>query len=287
MTSLLQSWISNGQFFELGSPNQPAFFGTQLVLISRQFAVIAETVNEVRFALNSVFIGPSEQQTLLLQLANFPAIFLADMLQEIEAFVTEEGPGLLQNGGRISVANNILPVMQSLQGMVTDARRPVNLRSLPDGFRTVRVQRALDDLRDQLTELISLVQPVSQQIPPPVQEPKEGFAVLGVSPNVVDLALLGGPTTIPVTIIGGAIRPGATCNFTPTPGQTNPPSIKVLGSPTFVSENLLVAQVQLGGPASGSQTARSVRYDVGVRNPDGTQATPLSRGFITANTPTP
>jgi hypothetical protein len=242
--------------------------------------VIAETVNEVRFALDSVFIGPSEQQTLLLQLATFPAIFLADMLQEIEGFVTDEGPGLLQNGGRISVANNILPVMQSLHGMVTEARRPVNIRSLPDGFRTIRVQRTLDDLRDQLSELISLVQPVSQQVPPPVQEPEEAFAVLGVSPNFVDLVLLSG-RTIPVTIIGAAFRPGATCSFTPTPGQTNPPSISVIGLPTFLSENLLVAQVRLG--SSGSVTQRlTFTYDVSVTNPDGTRATPLLRG-LTAN----
>ena len=64
MTSLLQSWISNREFF-IVQPNQVAFFGTQLVLISRQLNVIAETVNEVRFTLDSVFIGPNERQSLL------------------------------------------------------------------------------------------------------------------------------------------------------------------------------------------------------------------------------
>src|SRR5262249_15209840 len=89
MTSLLQSWISNGQFFLLGDATQPAFFGTQLVLISRQFSVIAETVSEVRFAFDSVFIGPSERQTLLLVFRDskkFPPIFLEVLLQEIVDF---------------------------------------------------------------------------------------------------------------------------------------------------------------------------------------------------------
>jgi len=73
----LQSWISNGQFFVFGPPSQPAFYGTQLVLISRQFSVILETVNEVRFALDSVFIGPSERQTLLLNFSDgSPSMFL-------------------------------------------------------------------------------------------------------------------------------------------------------------------------------------------------------------------
>ena len=36
MTSLMQSWIANRNFF-MSRTSAPAFFGTQLVLISRQF----------------------------------------------------------------------------------------------------------------------------------------------------------------------------------------------------------------------------------------------------------
>src|SRR5262245_18979946 len=104
MTSLLQSWLSNRAFFTVGPPTQQAFFGTQLVLISRQFSVITETVNEVRFALDSVFIGPSERQTLLLEFSDgSPAMFLEDILQEVVNFAADEGPRLLRDGGRITV----------------------------------------------------------------------------------------------------------------------------------------------------------------------------------------
>ena len=170
MTSLLQSWISNGQFFVLGPPSQPAFYGTQLVLISRQFSVITETVNEVRFALDSVFIGPSERQTLLLEFSDgSPPMFLEDILQEVANFAADEGPRLLRDGGRIAVTNNILPVVQTLENLVEQAHDPVNINHLPDGFRTVRVRNALDDLDDQLTTLSNLVQQVGQIIP--VEEP--------------------------------------------------------------------------------------------------------------------
>ena len=146
ITSLLQSWISNGQFFVLGPPSQPAFYGTQLVLISRQFSVILETVNEVRFALDSVFIGPSERQTLLLNFSDgSPSMFLEDILQEVSNFAAEEGPRLLRDGGRISVRNNILPVVATLQNLVEQAHAPANIDDLPDGFRTARVRNALDD----------------------------------------------------------------------------------------------------------------------------------------------
>jgi hypothetical protein len=168
MTSLLQSWIANREFF-IVSPNKVAFFGTQLVLISRQLNVIAETIDEVRFALDSVFIGPNERQTLLLKFADhhFPPMFLEDVLEEIEKFVEDEGPRLLRDGGKISVTNNILPVVRSLKHMIEQARDPENKRDLPDGFKTARVRHSLDDLRDQLGELIKLTTQVEQRVPIP------------------------------------------------------------------------------------------------------------------------
>lgn len=171
MTSLMQSWIANRQFFVL-APDQLAFFGTQLVLISRQFNVIAETVNEVRFALDSVFIGPSERQTLLLEFADtsLSPMFLEDVLVEVEQFVSDEGPRLLRDGGKISVTNNILPVVQSLQNMVEQAHSPQNINQLPDGFRTARVRNSLDDLNDQLEALMNLTEQVEQQVAPSLEK---------------------------------------------------------------------------------------------------------------------
>jgi hypothetical protein len=169
MTSLLQSWIANREFFVVG-PHRAAFFGTQLVLISRQLNVIAETVDEVRFALDSVFIGPNERQTLLLKFTDhhrFPPMFLEDVLEEIEKFVEDEGPRLLRDGGKISVTNNILPVVKSLKHMIEQARDPENKKDLPDGFKTARVRHSLDDLRDQLGELIKLTTQVEQRVPFP------------------------------------------------------------------------------------------------------------------------
>src|SRR5215471_4892710 len=94
-------------------------------------------------------------------------MFLEDVLDEVESFATEEGPRLLRDGGRISVTNNILPVVQSLQNLVEQAHTPTNLDELPDGFKTARVRNAIDDLEDQLDALINLIKQVTQQLPPP------------------------------------------------------------------------------------------------------------------------
>jgi hypothetical protein len=167
MTSLMQSWIANRNFFRLGG-NTPAFFGTQLVLISRQLTTIAETINEVRFALDSVFIGPNERQTLLLKFSDptLAPMFLEDVLNEVEKFAGDEGPRLLRDGGKISVTNNILPVVTTLQNMVEQAHLPLNINELPDGFKTNRVRNSLDDLQDQLAALVNLIQQVEQEVPP-------------------------------------------------------------------------------------------------------------------------
>jgi hypothetical protein len=170
MTSLMQSWIANRKFFFV-KPDEPAFFGTQLVLISRQLNVIAETVDEVRFVLDSVFIGPNERQTLLLKFRDhLPPMFLEDVLKEIEKFVEGEAPRLLRDGGKISVLNNVKPVADSLLEMIRQARDPENKFDLPDGFKTARVRHSLDDLRDQLSELINLIEQVRKPMPKPEGE---------------------------------------------------------------------------------------------------------------------
>jgi hypothetical protein len=171
MTGLLQSWLANGKYFLLSTTRLPAFLGTQLVLISRQLGVIAETVNELRFALDSVFIGPNERQTLLVEFDDhweLPAMYLEDVLTEIENSCTDELPRLIRDGGRIAITNNLLPVVQTLINMVQGAKDPQNIDALPDGFSTARVKHALDDLSDQLTQLFTQGQQVGMRIPEPM-----------------------------------------------------------------------------------------------------------------------
>jgi hypothetical protein len=159
LTSLAQTWQNNYAFFGLGGT---PFFGTQLVLLSRQLSVVAETVNEVRFALDSVFIGPSERQTLQLNLTNNPPMFLEDLLSWIQSFSTEEGPNLIQTGGKLGVGTGFVPVVNNLSSIVQEILTSNDAtKNLPQGFLTKRVQRTLNDLGDQLAELSSLATAVA------------------------------------------------------------------------------------------------------------------------------
>jgi hypothetical protein len=248
MTSLMQSWIANRDFFRLGT-KAPAFFGTQLVLISRQFTVIAETVNEVRFALDSVFIGPNERQSLLLEFTD-PALapmFLEDVLSEVESFASEEGPRLLREGGKISVTNNILPVVQSHQNLVEEAHEPLNINVLPDGFKTARVRNSLDDLNDQLEALVVLIQQVEQQVPPA----EDKFAITGIKQF---------PDNPTFSIFGNGFDPGATVSFISSAGDPT------RGNTIFYSSQRIDSDTTKLGLAQG-------HYDITVTNPNNESAT--------------
>lgn len=251
MTSLMQSWIANRQFF-LVNPGQQAFFGTQLVLISRQFTTITETVNEVRFALDSVFIGPSERQTLLLRFADttLAPMFLEDVLGEVEKFAGDEGPRLLRDGGKISVTNNILPVVRSLQNMIEEAHVPVNIDELPDGFKTARVRNSLDDLQDQLEALIELIEQVEQ----------------GVPPSEDKLAITG------VTLRYG--KPGMDYTLSITGSGINSHATVVLHSPIVqdVTTEFYSAQ-RIDVTFDPSLLGQPATHGIEIKNPDGESAT--------------
>lgn len=263
MTSLLQSWIANREFFIL-KPRIPAFFGTQLVLISRQFNVIAETVNELRFALDSVFIGPNERQTLLLEFDDnsLPPMFLEDVLDEVDNFVAEEGPRLLRDGGKISVTNNILPVVDTLRRMIEGAHHPKDQKKrVPDGFRTARVRHALDDLQKQLTDLVDLTRQVEQQVPPS----EDKLRISGITlPKLVDYP----NNDWEFTIYGDAFDPGAEATVYST-------ATGIACTVTFVSAQRVDASVS---PADWLSSTDTGNHDIVVTNPDGEVAT-LSPAF--------
>ena len=88
---------------ETPDANDP-FLGTQLVLLSRSLALVAESVQKVYAAMDSVFIGPAERETTSLPLGpNGEPLTLADLLGGVERFATEDGIRLVREGSQDSV----------------------------------------------------------------------------------------------------------------------------------------------------------------------------------------
>ena len=176
LTSIWISWLNNRRYFELGVHEQvQPFFGTQLVLISRSLSVVSEKVNELQFVLDSVFVGPAQRQAFELQ---FPeeiallegppvkvrsrAMFLADLLNWVASFATDEGPRIIQSAGRYGVRDSFLPVARTLYAFIVAARVSLGgkARFLPPGMRAPRVLFAWDDLAGQLRFLVRLAEEI-------------------------------------------------------------------------------------------------------------------------------
>jgi hypothetical protein len=156
VTSLAQSWINNLPFF--GGTGGATFFGTQLVQISRQLTVVSEDVDEVRFAMDSVFIGPDERQALQVNFGGNIVMFFEDFAHWVQSFVTTEAQQLIQEGGIYGVRFTVKPIIIQLQGFALGCLdpNPANI-VLTAGFHTGRVQQSLRQLSDDLGSLVILL----------------------------------------------------------------------------------------------------------------------------------
>ena len=262
VTSLAQSWLSNLPYFGLTSARP--FFGTQLVLLSRQLQVVAESVDEVRFTLDSVFIGPAERQTVRIvypSATGLPAIFLEDLLGWVYNFSTVEGPALVQDGGKFAVKNTFTPVVQQLLQFLNNIpSASSSLNPIPPGFFAPRVTLSRKDLSNQLQTLLNLASPIDHQI---TSEPDFGLAfnVVQVGP-LSQASLLSGSTPPQIYVRGNGFQVGARVDIPPFTSPTGT---------FFRSEGLLVVNIA-GVPAQGA-------YDVTVTNADLTPVT-VKGGFV-------
>jgi hypothetical protein len=163
VNSILNAWSNSIQFFAGVSSR---FLGTQLVIISRQLGVVSEAIDEVRFVLDSVFIGPAQRETtqiiftgLVDPIGDLPPIFLEDLLQWAQNFVGAEAQDVIQNGGKLGLGEDFMASVEQLYvqtyGLYLFAQGQA-----PAPLGTARVQQALYKLVSQLQELFQLTQSI-------------------------------------------------------------------------------------------------------------------------------
>jgi hypothetical protein len=158
---LRQSWIAQREFFNR-NPHSNPFLGTQLVLVQRALAVVAESVQEVYMSMDSVYLGQEERQVVELHYFdcdnNRSSLFVSELLSWIDQVAANEGPQLIRDGGRkgvLSFKDTIQELARLASGaLITQQKEP---KHLPAGYRTARVQRALQELSNHLHEASRLV----------------------------------------------------------------------------------------------------------------------------------
>jgi hypothetical protein len=147
VNSLYQTWDTQRDFFSRGKHGQP-FLGTQLVLISQALAAVADQVQDTIDALESVYLGQAERQTIMLNFfGEFAPITLAELLGWVLDFTTNEGPQLLQESGKDGVVafRATINRLEYLMFLTSKLARSGG-RNPARGFHTFRAQVALGDL---------------------------------------------------------------------------------------------------------------------------------------------
>jgi hypothetical protein len=155
VSALRRTWRNQKHFFD--HKGSDVFLGTQLVLSSRDLAVVAESVQEAYYAMDSVFLGPAERQTTYVDLTpdgEPPTIMsIAEILGWVERFASEEAPRVIREGGKDG-AISLQRTLKRLQSLVLALSKKSleNTGNPTPGFHTPRVSRSLSSLATQLKE---------------------------------------------------------------------------------------------------------------------------------------
>src|SRR5581483_6503615 len=116
--------------------------GTRLVLLSRGLSVIADSVQEVYAAMDSVFVGAAERQVASFPTSDGGSMLVEDLLSWVVSFATDEAPRLIHEGGRRGVTA-VQPTAILLESLVRDL---LEATTVPSGMRHPRVRRPLEEV---------------------------------------------------------------------------------------------------------------------------------------------
>jgi hypothetical protein len=180
------------------SPTDPrAAFGTILIWLSRSLEAVCESVDDLMFALDSVYVDAAQRQVIELRFGvNEPVLLLSDLLDWVARASRDEGPRIIQDAGKDGVFA-FAPVLARLQSLIQATRRQAHAGGvLPDGMRTPRVDRALSVLSGRLDDAAGLAGLVRRNVAPRIEQ-------------VTPATLNPDTGTIAVTITGNNFRRGA------------------------------------------------------------------------------
>jgi len=251
VNSLRLTWESQSSAFD--RTGSDAFLGTQSVLLARELAVVAEAVQETYFVMDSVFLGQAERNITELELRigeTDTRIFIGELLTWVENFALEEGPRLIQEGGKDGVIHSFRPTITRLKELVNaaaDVSQNGSLTNPTAAFHSVRVGRALSELSQHLDRTVDLTDQIKRDPAPGIN------AVLDTTSEEL----------IVLSVIGKNFKEGATLHLESTDETLAPDDDDATEDPDdtfFVHESELRAT--FSEDISGDWT-------VVVTNPDG------------------
>jgi len=256
--ALRASWNSDRDL--LSGIDSRTSLGTILIWLSRGLEAVCESVNDLTFALDSVYVDAAQRQVIELDLGpGQPRLLLSDLLDWIVRASQDEGPRLIQDAGKDGV-RAFAPVLRRLRGLVRQTVEAIKNPDLAPGLRTPRVRRAFAVLHDQLREATRLA----------------GLVQLDQAPQIT-----GAP--VDTTYEGPGIRLVlAGANFR-GPDRAASAVLEVLNREDI--PDVIARHVHVAGPTSATATFRipqqgpnagRVNWQLVFVNSDGTQSAPFT-----------
>jgi hypothetical protein len=174
--ALQASWVSLDRGL-LSVVDAQSSLGTILIWLSRGLEAVTESVSDLTFAMDSVFVDAAQRQVIELKVAGHAPLLLSDLLDWIVRACRDEGPRMIQDSGKDGVTA-FAPVLSRLLEIVRRTRDitrpgaslPPGMRPVPDGLRTPRVRRAFQVLLAQLEEAARLARLVQRDEVPVIAE---------------------------------------------------------------------------------------------------------------------
>lgn len=256
--ALRQNWEARKGFFT--GQEGDVFLGTQLVQLGWALDVLVESVHEAEAAMDSVFLGSGERQTLKLRFndprfpfadATEPPLTIAELLGWVERFAREEGPRIIRDAGKDGVIS-LIATLKRLEKLVALARQIAYQPSdnPTRGFHTPRVQRSMDELTIHVQRASELAAQVRRE-PGPV--------VLLVEP-VISKKGQG----IGLLFFGENFQKGAQAALELPPSVPTQSVLRLVDQqPVIISDTALRATFDLSQAQPGSWTAVVVNPDFG------------------------
>jgi hypothetical protein len=289
--ALFRSWqFDRGLLSGVGTRTA---LGTILIWLSRGLEAVGESVGDLMFALDSVFVDAAQRQVIELRFAGVavkdvpevplqgnppqtttqtygldePPMFLSDLLDWVLRACRDEGPKMVQDAGKQGVLA-FKPVLNTLRILVRATGQIAHERgthgAMPAGMRTPRVERAIKVLAAQLDEAANLASLVRAE-----DAPQIAYAQLLDGSTLAPVNLAGlkyGPPTIEIMLAGSNFRGPARAQLTAEDNEDLPG----LGAVAKVNTPS-AAGATFANPGLRPENAGTT-WQVQLTNADGTQS---------------
>ena len=285
--ALFRSWqFDRGLLSGVGTRTA---LGTILIWLSRGLEAACESVGDLMFTLDSVFVDAAQRQVIELRFAGLavrnvpevplqgnpartvthtygpdePPMFLSDLLDWVLRACRDEGPKIVQDAGKQGVLA-FSPVLDTLRILVRATGQIARERgAMPAGMQTPRVERAIKVLAAQLDEAANLASLVQTDSAPQI-----AYASLldSGSGQPVKLASLKHAPAIEIVLTGSNFRGPARALLSAEDNEDLPglSAVAAVNTPS-------TASATFANPGARAENAGTT-WQVQLINADGTQS---------------